>query len=81
MFGYHTEHRLAFDNQNTVVLLEDIDHGLHIHIRWNRGKTRLHEVVNGKCMSLVHPLLFYCLYNYGLGYASDSYTILDNRKL
>ncbi len=58
MLGDHAPDHPAFDYQDCMVLLQDIDHRFYIHIRRDRGETGLHEVADKKEVGFMQSLLF-----------------------
>ena len=57
MLGDHATDNPALNHQHRVILLEDIDHSLHIHVRRNGGKSRLHEIPHNKQVGFMQALL------------------------
>ena len=81
MFGDHAPDNPALHHQHCMILLEDIDHRLHIHIRRNGGKSRFHEIPHNKEVGLVKALLLDGLYNHRLGNAPNRRSPFNDRQL
>ena len=70
MFRNHTPYHPALDNEYGMVLLQDIYHRLHIHIRRNCRKSRFHKVADKKEVGLMQSLLLNRLYDHRFRNAS-----------
>ena len=63
MLGDHTQNHPTINNEHRMILLQDIDDRLNIHIRGHGGKTGFGEVPYIEGLHPVQTLLLNCLHN------------------
>ncbi len=81
VLGYYPKDYPAFNNQHAVVLLQDVNDRLYIHIGGDGWETGLHEIIDRKLLAPVKALLFYRFYNNRLGDAPYRDPVIDHRYL